>query len=380
MSLKRFSESILYFLFFVSFFEPNIINILPNLAFLGTIFVLLRILITIIYIPKSLIYTKINIMDLLIFCFLFSQVLASIVNKTFYFTYGLSILNYFGAYCFLKLNFQRGNIKLIKEILMYLSIFMIVQVLTQIIFKSGFDSTNIIGDSREYFLGRKNAMTPYLLLYMTLLSYYYELHDIHKFNFRQVILILFLAIFSQSATTLLTSISFLFLLTFRKVLIEKYDLKRVLLILYFLVTFLFSTGSTNNVVFKIISGIFNRDVTFSGRLQIWDLAILYFKKNFIWGAGLDLTFVPWTNSLVVNTAHNYLFDLAARFGIITIIFFIIIVLKNFNSKDNLLIISFFSYLMYTLVEFSPTIFFIFFNGIIWGNYFKNKHSVGEESA
>ena len=86
------------FILFV-YFKPDWLNNITIATYISQIFLLIKIFVTLYYIPKSIVLYKINKIDLLIFFFLFSQTFAAFITQTLY-------LNYIGGQFFLLVFYQ----------------------------------------------------------------------------------------------------------------------------------------------------------------------------------------------------------------------------------------------------------------------------------
>ena len=113
---------------------------------------------------------------------------------------------------------------------------------------------------------------------------------------------------------------------------------------------------------SIFTSILGRDITFSGRASIWQLAIRIFENNFWFGGGLNINYNAWTNGAIVNSAHNTLLDILSRSGIFAGLFFSLILLHciigKYKIKTKTLLTIFLSFLMYTLMESSAIDIFV----------------------
>ena len=89
------------FILFV-YFKPDWLNNITIATYISQIFLLIKIFVTLYYIPKSIVLYKINKIDLLIFFFLFSQTFAAFITQTLY-------LNYIGGQFFLLGLYQRKD-------------------------------------------------------------------------------------------------------------------------------------------------------------------------------------------------------------------------------------------------------------------------------
>ena len=89
-------------------------------------------------------------------------------------------------------------------------------------------------------------------------------------------------------------------------------------LLFFIV---FVLMGENNFFNNLIGAILGKDPSFSGRQNIWKMALLMIGES-PWGIGPEASFNPWSNQTIyVYSAHNTFLDIAVRSGIATAIVF-----------------------------------------------------------
>ena len=93
--------------------------------------------------------------------------------------------------------------------------------------------------------------------------------------------------------------------------------------------------ATSNAL-ETFAALLNRNITFSGRIYLWDEAISYILRKPIWGYGFEGESVLRQRFFIgafytIDSCHNFYLDLAYRSGIIGLLFiFLIIFLANKN--------------------------------------------------
>nr|QBQ85315.1 Wzy [Streptococcus suis] len=346
----------------LAFFAPPSLQFFSWGDMVDRVLWLIRVLLSIFYIFKVLFSYKIEKLDVFIVVFLTSQILSAQQTDTLYLGYLSGQITALGLYAFLKYKLLTQPEVVIKGIFSLFLIFILYQIFTQLRFPTGFDILHPYGDNREYFLGRKNALTPYLVF--TMGCFYLLTNKMsRRLSYSEIIFLIlgsFVSLLSNSSTTILCFALFVFFRFWglRDVVSNAY--LKITLISYAVFSFLIL--SAQSPFFRVLTGLFGKDITFSGRLSIWQQAIAFFKQNPLFGNGLNLNFTPWTNGVVVNTAHNYLLDLLARFGLITGILFILLlvnfVLGKNRIKNKTLFAMLVCYLYYILMEISSTSFYL----------------------
>nr|APZ79098.1 Wzy [Streptococcus suis] len=355
--------NVIYIMFvMLAFFEPPSLQFVSWGDTVARALWMIRVLLSIFYIFKVFFSYKIEKIDIFVMLFLASQILSAQQTDTLYLGYLSGQITALGLYSFLKYNLLSQPKVVITGIFSLFLIFILYQIFTQLRFPTGFDILHPYGDSREYFLGRKNALTPYLVF--TMGCFYLLTNKMsRRLSYSEIIFLIlgsFVSLLSNSSTTILCFALFVFFRFWglRDVVSNTY--LKITLISYAVFSFLIL--SVQSPFFRVLTGLFGKDITFSGRLSIWQQAIAFFKQNPLFGNGLNLNFTPWTNGVVVNTAHNYLLDLLARFGLITGILFILLlvnfVLGKNRIKNKTLFAMLVCYLYYILMEISSTSFYL----------------------
>lgn len=365
---------IILMLSIVAFFPPSVLEFTSYGPYLDYLFITIKILITIWYGFVYLCYRKKHFFDFWIVIFLLSQIVSAILSNTITIGFIASQIFLFGFYIFLKTNIEDNPNQLLKAIFNIFLSYLLLQVITQSFSLNGFDPKYSYGDNRSYFIGRKNSATPYLLY--VFVSYYILNKQMNKkVSIKEIFFISFifvLSILTKSSTTVMC-----FLIA---VLIRFFGIKERIGSLYTKViagTYILLSAvilfSENSIISRLMSTLFGKS-SFSGRTQIWQLAINYFKQNFWFGYGLDISYIPWTNGVIVYSAHNTLLDILARYGIFTGTIFIVILLSFFigenRVKSKTLLTLLITYLLYLLMENSSMLFFILMTTTV---YFTNRY-------
>ena len=373
-------NSIILTLCIIAFFPPSVFDFNTYGAYINYFFVTIKLILTVWFGFIYLNYRKKNFLDFFIFIFLVSQILSAYQTATLTLGFVLGQIFLFVFYIFVKINLEDNPYNLIKVLFNVFMYYSLLQVVTQILYINGFDSQNMFGDFRSYFLGRKNNTTPYLIYAFS--SYcLLNKHTLRKISFKNVMFLIFIFVLSfltKSSTTIMclgVAVLIKYLGFSEKV--GTIYTKVVAGIYIFLSSVILF--SENRFISSLMWLVFEKS-SFSGRTEIWQLAISYFKENFWFGYGLDISFIPWTNGAIVYSAHNTLLDILARYGVITGGIFLVILFSQVLFKTRLkyrtLLALFISFLMYALMENSSTIMIIL---IISTTYYLNL-KMGESDA
>ena len=316
----------------LAYFLPSFFTIVSMATLFALLSTLVKLFVTFYYIPKVFLQHKVTLIDILVVLFLFFQAFAAFQSQTLYLNYVGGQFFLLGLYSFLK-HFLLLDCKItIKSLFLTFILFLCVQVITQLLFPVGFDSLHPTGDNRLYFLGRKNITTPYIIVGLG--SFYLLNKKMNEFiSLKEIIFLgLFgiLSFLTQSSTAIICYVLFIFirLLGLKENIGKLYSLVSMAVYICFSLSIIF----LQSTILSTFTAIFSKNATFSGRINIWQLAIRIFEENFWFGRGLNVNFNAWTNGIIVNSAHNTLLDILARTGIFPGVLFIVLLMNLFLGK------------------------------------------------
>lgn len=316
----------------LAYFLPSFFTVVSMATLFALLSTLVKLFVTFYYIPKVLLQHKVTLIDILVVLFLFFQAFAAFQSQTLYLNYVGGQFFLLGLYSFLKHFLLLDCKTTIKSLFLTFILFLCVQVITQLLFPVGFDSLHPTGDNRLYFLGRKNIATPYIIVGLG--SFYLLNKKMNEFiSLKEIIFLgLFgiLSFLTQSSTAIICYIFFIFirLMGLKENIGKLYSLVSMAAYVCFSLSIIFSQST----ILSTFTAIFSKNATFSGRINIWQLAIRIFEENFWFGRGLNVNFNAWTNGIIVNSAHNTLLDILARTGIFPGVLFIVLLMNLFLGK------------------------------------------------
>ena len=338
----------------LAYFLPSFFTVVSMATLFALLSTLVKLFVTFYYIPKVLLQHKVTLIDILVVLFLFFQAFAAFQSQTLYLNYVGGQFFLLGLYSFLKHFLLLDCKTTIKSLFLTFILFLCVQVITQLLFPVGFDSLHPTGDNRLYFLGRKNIATPYIIVGLG--SFYLLNKKMNEFiSLKEIIFLgLFgiLSFLTQSSTAIICYIFFIFirLMGLKENIGKLYSLVSMAAYVCFSLSIIFSQST----ILSTFTAIFSKNATFSGRINIWQLAIRIFEENFWFGRGLNVNFNAWTNGIIVNSAHNTLLDILARTGIFPGVLFIVLLINLFlvkyriESKTLLAMLA--SFMIYIIME------------------------------
>lgn len=312
------------------FFEPYIVSYYDTI---GSIFSLCRIVITL-FLLKDIIFRKNYPIVYMITLFELLLMFSTVMTNTITIGYIASCLGGIG--------FVLLNIRLIKGGLseygqgysILLGVYFIIHFFTVIVFPNGMIS-GMLGDNRIWFLGRKNSLICDVLIFliMYIVCCYIRYNKIKNSFYIYLIIFAICFLVTGSITSFGAIILIMMLLTFLKVKNRKRVIIGTIVAIVVVITLLNVSGLYGTII-EFITNLFSREMTFSGRISIWKLAIDYFKKNILFGQGVGLVYIPWTNGIEVYSAHNVFLELASKYGIFPLGIYIILLIVNFRKINR----------------------------------------------
>lgn len=252
-------------------------------------------------------------------------VFSAVYTETFYLSYGLSCLTFIGLIAFSAKLIKANQRRFIDNCYWLFFIYLMINAVTEILFSNGLIS-GLVGDSRVWFLGTKNNITLYYIIFC-LLSFIQLNNKRKQSGYNREVTNLVIASASlfivPSATALVAEILVVLLFVWRELLRQKgISIKLFLGVIvgFFLVVIVLGVQSG---VTSFLASFFGKTGTFTGRRAIWEMALEMIASNPL-GSGVAVAFNPWGNSLLfVNSAHNTILDIAVRFGIVTAAIFVV---------------------------------------------------------
>lgn len=329
-----------------------------------TIFNVLNILFSVFFIIIYLINRKINKILFPLIGYYLILLASTIINDSGLIYYLYKVLIIFGFITFVDLLFS-NNDNFFKTFTFYITIFNIINFISILINPN----RNInISINRIYFLGYDNDFN--LVLTMScyiLLIYHYKLKNRkdEKYNkakyifYINYIIAIISAFLVQSATFKISMLMFLFCYIFffatnflpRKI----FNYKVYLTLAYIIFIGLAFFNIQNN--FSSLLGKMDRDITFTGRTEIWDKTLEVIKENKIIGTGY-MNMNQRIEKMDIYHAHSTYLNTALESGIIGeaayLILFICIGYRISKIKDkniaNISSFAIFTYLIMTIFE------------------------------
>ncbi len=272
-------------------------------------------------------------------CFSLSMAFMSILSSGTFLTNELfRAVQYIGFACLIFCLYERNPSYLLYSLLLVFSFLGILAFISIYLTDGGF-IPGLKESARQYSFGGKNSIFVTLCPLVILIAIYCGAKK-KKNTFAIPILAL---IFACTSWYIDSSSSFVFfillgimLIPFRGRFIFSFIPGKFLL---FAVVLIFFGTVLGSFVTDALSGLFSlvgRDSSFSNRDQIWIQALNYISANPIIGSGSQITYgIQYEiGSASTNIAHCYYLDIAAKYGLITLSFFLLDVVAIIRNYDR----------------------------------------------
>lgn len=257
--------------------------------------------------------------------------------------------------------------KIIRVLRVLCVAFTIINLLLLFVFHDGFDrfipGYSITDDTRINFLGRDNSLI-YFFIFALVIEFLASESKVATYFF--VAVILFTMIFVWSGTgvigCLLICIFSLFIQGKKIEKIFKFIFLSIVYILVYLGVVIFRM---QDIFSEIIVNDLHKDVTFTGRTALWDLAMQYIAKKPWFGYGIREKFLTMESGISYSP-HNFILQLLLAGGIVSLVCFLIIYfysgkkLSNQFKFSNFIAFAIFTYMIASLTESTMNSMFLYY--------------------
>lgn len=261
---------------------------------------------------------------------------------------------------YIKSKLQISN-TLLKSLYMIYVMLVVVNFFTIIFPSVGLDGT------KEYFIGGKNALAVSLIPAMFFISYYSYLiyKKITRLNFLLLVIIIASLYLSGSSTGAVVATGATIFVIF----IRNIRIKPIIYVTTYIGTqlLLLSSNRLNSVpvLADYVEKYFGKDLTFSGRTDVWEIATQFIPKSFFgYGKGNDIIANNYSSDYgqILTETHNTSLELLLVGGVILLVIFTVIVFGTFslnklNNKNILVRISYFYTFLYFILGLTESVAF-----------------------
>ena len=266
--------------------------------------------------------------------------ISTIMGSKDFNSYGSYVIQAIGTILIVEYYMKKDSKLMIKSIIDCTSILLILNLITILILKNGFD---FIKDNRYYFLGIRISFTPYVILLLSATLLYDKIQNNKKISKKSIILIV-IAIINLIAKSVVTGIVTVATILFLIIIFQKkaklnISLNKIMIIysIIFIGIVVFSAQYKIPFFSYFLEDVLNKDLSFNNRDIIWSSAIEEIKKRPIMGygitgsGGVEVEFEYETKVLV---AHNQILHVLHEGGFVSLILFIIIFIIISKKLDK----------------------------------------------
>lgn len=230
-------------------------------------------------------------------------------------------MNVVALWVLFKLYFSREPVLFLRNSSVVLSLFAYANFFLTLLFPNGLISSKFLLG------GNYNQMGAVLLLTMIVHVVHCQLKGKYDLNlFCLIVISLFTVLYVGSMTSSVCLVLFVFFL-----LIFKLRISRVLFSLFFIGVLLMNIGLLalqvsieSPYVIYFIENVLNKDLSFSGRVDIWAEAVDMISESFFYGYGMRS--MEWYDfHFNALTPHNFILSVFLKGGIILFLLFTLLV-------------------------------------------------------
>ena len=292
MTLERvFNNKFFVIGLIVSFFSPAVISYVPWLNILDVFFNGFAIIITILFLlyffyriitkkwKPSMFFLLVILLGIIVF-------ISTILNEG----------NIVGAVKFgfcavsssLCVEYYTGNSnnKFFSVAFYTYAVMFVVHVLIALFFPSGLTDNKV---NPMYFLTNDNQTAIVVVLYLTLFNIMTSINNKSKCHYLWYLLPLVSCIVIDSANLKVIVLLFILMAAFEQKIKSKAIGYIIASLICLMLAFILFDTIENNFIFDIIGRITGRDITFTGRIYIWEEAIEIYKTSPLFGIGYGYT-------------------------------------------------------------------------------------------
>jgi Lipid A core - O-antigen ligase and related enzymes len=287
--LKFDSQYLRWFFLMLCFFKTSAID--QNFL-LGTIFDVGRVIASTIILVKYLSKSKFSKFIILVTIYEILLLLSTVLANGETFTALISLISVTAMCMFVEYAAKMNYAKCIKVLLHISCLFLFLNAILQVMYPKGLYTVELTRDwGRMYWLyGHQNQMTPYTILTLTLFFLHKEINNQSKFDMSTVIVlgtVIWSALVAWSATNLLCSFLFVSLYSFCSVKNRPFFSFKTCLFLQLVIFLSIIIFRLQDAFQWLVEGVLQRTLTFTGRTNIWDSALLAIQENPVLGQGVQ---------------------------------------------------------------------------------------------
>lgn len=351
----KIKKNDLYFIVAMSaFMEPALFT---QFKIIDAVFLILKV-VSAIYVLYELICSKISRFHITIVCYFGSLVLSTAINGGDVFQAIRTVTFNMLPCLFLDLMIQRNSTRTVILLRKICVAYVLINALLLIIVPDGFGKYipgySMTVDSRLNFLGRDNALIHFFI-FALLVEFLRSRKKEQAYLMTAVMITTMLYVWSGTGVVVCVLIT-AFALLFQGKRIEHFFNIIDLTIAYIVIYCAIVAFRLQNLFSGIIVDVLHKDITFTGRTSLWDMAMWYIQKKPYIGYGITAKFLTMKSGISYSP-HNLVLQIVLAGGFLSLLCFVIMYIasvKKISKRkyvySSLLAVSIFCYLVASLTE------------------------------
>ena len=246
--------------------------------------------------------------------------LSCIVNGNFsYYTFFISVRAIYVALLCDYFFQRKKTMQLISVFSLWISLFVIINILTIIIFKNGMYMDNRGWYTKNFFLGNKNVFLYSFIPCLAFAAVFLIVKHgklTNKYYVLLAIMIVSCVLTTATTATISIVIFAILLFFFERITLPKWITPEKIFIIFTFITFAFLYLNFQEAFNNILLRFFSKDSSFTSRPYIWGQAIQQFRISPIIGRGNIIFSLSSIRSWTTGQAHNKYLDILSTTGIL----------------------------------------------------------------
>jgi len=335
---KNLGYTLMYFIIALSFFKVPYLMI--NFSIINEVYFGLQIIFLFLFLIFNLKEKKMSkgLAFILIFL-LFNSIIS--FGKTNFSTIITNFVSVFGLCLVVNNSIKKYFCNFLKGFKYALLLLLLLNLITMFLYPKGLYHNMGNNSSQNWFLGYKNSFILYIYP-LIVFSYFdtmlFKNKKISKFDIVSFILS-FITVLKANSSTSLVGLGVLLMFITTPRLFNNTRVFNSMNYLYSYIGLFFTivVFKLQNIFSFLIEDILHKDLTFTGRIYIWDYALKNISSNLLFGHGDKNFSYILSSGTAVKSTHNQILQIIYNYGIISLSFFIFILfitMKNLKKEKN----------------------------------------------
>lgn len=325
-ALKIFEKQLALTLLLLPFFKLSAFEFIPKLHIIDTLFDIARIVSFAIIIVLYLNGRKLSRMLFCIILYQFALLFSTAMNDGNYWKLAVSCGTVISFCMITELAVKKNSRLYFKTVLDIYIPLSVINLLTVLIFPGGIAKDDYYGNI-YYLLGSRNGFPP-LLIPLLIYAFVYSSISGRKITGK---VLFFTAVVSATILITWSATGVAGLVLFLLFVLFVYGKKSVMLFDSLNLTVIYIAAFFGIIVFRlqsafsfIIEDLLHKSISFTGRTDIWDIAIMLIKRSPVIGYGVyeghGLIFIRGQ----YYYAHNAVLEVLLQGGVLSLVFYLLI--------------------------------------------------------